>query len=76
MSTKGQWTDDRRICERCGLPIGRGSEEGPMWTPEIKGVEVCGCPPLETQERQRAAAIHHDLEELQHELDEIQKHQH
>ena len=62
------------ICPRCGLPIGRSSNAGPLWSPEVKGVEVCGCPPLEEQERERTAEIRHELDDLQHELDEIRKH--
>jgi hypothetical protein len=56
------------ICPKCGLPIGRGPVNGPLWTPEIKGVEVCGCPPEEAQQRQHADELLHELDEMQQEL--------
>jgi len=59
------------ICPRCGLPIGRGATGGPVWTPQMKGVEVCGCPDEERQAHERAVALEHDLVRLQHELDDL-----
>jgi hypothetical protein len=59
------------ICPKCGLPIGRGPVHAAMWTPEIKGVEVCGCPPEEVQQRQHAGELQHDLAKLEEELNEL-----
>jgi len=59
------------VCPKCGLPIGRGPVHAAMWTPEIKGVEVCGCPPEEVQQRQHADELQHDLAELEQELNEL-----
>jgi len=58
--------DTTPVCPKCGLPIGRGPAHGAIWTPEVKGVEVCGCPPEEVQER-------HHADELLRELDEMEK---
>jgi len=41
----------------------------------MKGVEVCGCPPEESQLRAHADEVHRELDELEHELDDI-KHNH
>jgi len=75
MATDAHSEAGEHLCPRCGLPIGRTETGGPLWTPQIKGVEVCGCPPEETQLRTHADEVHHALDELEHELDEI-KHQH
>ena len=64
---------EETVCPRCGLPIGRGSLSGPLWTPEFKGIEVCGCPSEEEQEREKAAQIHHDLDVLEKNLEEMKK---
>jgi hypothetical protein len=42
-----------------------------MWTPEIKGVEVCGCPPEDVQQRQHADELLRELDEMEHELKDI-----
>lgn len=66
-------TDEYEICRRCGLPIGRAPSEGPLWTPQVKGVEVCGCAPELDQERAQAAAIREDVHKLEAELEELRK---
>jgi hypothetical protein len=59
------------VCPKCGLPIGRGPVHAAMWTPEIKGVEVCGCPPEDVQQRQHADELLRELDEMEHELKDI-----
>jgi len=63
--------DEIEVCPKCGLPIGRGPAHGAVWTPEIKGVEVCGCPSDEVQQRQHADELHRDLSKLEEELKEL-----
>ena len=75
MGTNAEPESLEHQCPRCGLPIGRTETGGPLWTPQVKGVEVCGCPDEETQLRKHADEVHHQLEELEHELDEL-KHPH
>lgn len=58
-------TADEKVCPKCGLPIGRGDVTGPLWTPQVKGVEVCGCPSEEELEHERAAAIRKELDDLE-----------
>jgi hypothetical protein len=62
---------DSNTCQTCGLPLGRKSFDGPYWTPEVKGVEVCGCPDQAERDRQHAATLHHDLEKMEEVLHEI-----
>jgi hypothetical protein len=62
---------EEHICATCGLPIGRSSSGVPVWTPQIKGVEVCGCGNEEEQLEARTAKVHEELVELEHELDEL-----
>jgi len=75
MGTNPQPEAGDHRCPRCGLPIGRAETGGPLWTPQMKGVEVCGCPPEESQLRAHADEVHRELDELEHELDDI-KHNH
>jgi hypothetical protein len=63
--------DDIAICPKCGLPIGRGPSHGAIWTPEVKGVEVCGCPPEDVQQREHADELLRDLHTLEKELDDL-----
>ena len=44
---------------------------GPLWTPQIKGVEVCGCPSEEERERDHARRLHDDLAAMEATLHEI-----
>ena len=66
--------DAQELCPTCGLPIGRSGAGGPLWTPQVKGVEVCGCPPEEEQLRAREKQVEDQLHVLEEELDEIRKH--
>ena len=63
--------EETHVCPKCGLPIGRGPVHAAMWTPEIKGVEVCGCPPEEVQQRQHADELQRDLAVLEQELNDL-----
>lgn len=65
--------EQEHVCPKCGKPKGRGATHGPLWTPQVKGVEVCDCPSEEEEQRARAAGIHEEVDALQHELIELEK---
>lgn len=51
-------------CPTCGLPIGVAPAHGPLWSPQVRGVEVCGCGSEMDQLDERIARVRHEIDDL------------